>query len=80
MRRVFVIALALAALLALTASGRASDAFAHYRFLRSSTLTETGGFAGVNVDYRVLGKYDFINPFALPQADAASARFAHVDA
>jgi len=33
----------------------------HYKFLpRLSTLNQSGGFAGVNIDYNVVGTYDFI--------------------
>ena len=56
------------------------DLTSHWRFLRSSTLRETGGFAGVDVTYRVLGTYDFVKAIAPPPADGAYAKFTNVDA
>jgi hypothetical protein len=80
MRRFVVSAAAVAALLANSSFGQAPSNLTHYRFLRSSTLTETGGFAGVDIDYRVFGMFDFVNPLLAPNVDAPFAKFANVNA
>ncbi|MBL9161311.1 MAG: PEP-CTERM sorting domain-containing protein [Planctomycetaceae bacterium] len=54
------------------------DFVRNYRFIpRLSTVSETGGFAGVDNKYRVLGSYSFI---LSPAPWDASAKFAGVNA
>jgi uncharacterized protein (TIGR03382 family) len=54
------------------------DLVRHFQLIsRLSTVLETGGFAGVDNKYRVLGAYDFITTSAPGNADA---KFAGVDA
>lgn len=58
------------------------DVLRSYRFLpRLSTLTETGGIAGVHVDYKVGGTYGFAIGYDYQRPDLRrSAKFVDVDA
>ena len=65
------------------ADGQEISSANSYRFLpKLSVLNETGGFAGVDVDYRVMGTFDFtVDPVSIaiwpPQR---SAKFSNVNA
>ena len=63
------------------ASAEHPTTLTHYRFLpRFSVLNESGGIAGVDVDFRVLGKFDLVidNDHQVPWQN--SAKFENVDA
>jgi len=52
-----------------------------YRFIpRLSTLHQTGGFAGFDTEFTVMGTYDFVVEPAATQTSARQARFTNVDA
>lgn len=85
MRRIILLAIvSLSVAAPFAANAQSLDSFQsqrHYRFLpRFSTLSQSGGFAGVDVDWRVFGEFDFYNPFRLPNVDAAFATFKNVEA
>ncbi len=81
MKRIAIFAV-LICLSVLKQFGVAQDQFPnllrHFQFIpRLSTLTQTGGFAGVHTEHRVRGTYDFLTS---PGIWDGSAKFLNVDA
>jgi hypothetical protein len=74
---------AVGSLIADSAAAQAPDSIQHYRFLpRFSVLNQSGGIAGFDIDFRVLGTFDFVTRPGETDAwpSRTSAKFANVDA
>lgn len=60
MRRLFLLLVVVGSFAAEQCAAQATVS-THYRVVpRLSTLHQTGGFAGIDVNYRVMGEYDFV--------------------